>query len=105
MTKAEKLRLAKGLIHYRCAQVSEEGFGTDIGMCSFIVSESKEDKIRWNEVFFDITPGVTTGEPNGLRLLLDAEVFDSGPGQATSQGFKVQMFLAGNQLYDWYTHR
>ena len=29
--------------------------------------------------------GAKIGEPNGLRLLLDAEVYDHGPGHAISQ--------------------
>ena len=79
-------------------------------MCSFIVADSKEDKVPWSDAFFDITPGelggewwnreggiflyysgyiyylgAKIGEPNGLRLLLDAEVYDHGPGHAISQ--------------------
>ena len=39
----------------------------------------------WKDNLIFIYSGARIGEQNGLRMLLDAEVFDHGPGQAISQ--------------------
>ena len=36
-----------------------------------------------------VTPGSVPGKNHGLKLILDVEVFDSGPGRDDSEGFTI----------------
>ena len=43
----------------------------------------------WSQNWGAVAGGVAPGQENGLRLLLDAEISDSGPGRADTDGFRV----------------
>ena len=54
-------------------------------MCTWvcgIVHDEKEFSTDWGHWFQE---GSYPGVDNGIRMLLDAENFDSGPGEATSE--------------------
>ena len=60
-------------------------FGTDAGMCQWVtlaVHDEKEFSKDWGHWFKE---GSYPGLDNGIRMLLDAESFDSGPGEATAE--------------------
>lgn len=81
-------------------------FGTDFGFCSLVKPQLNFNDAHSNLPFSQklfgpkggqnlmsysrqIKPGVKVGKANGLRLLLDAEVFDYTFHKTPSEGFKL----------------
>ena len=63
-------------------------FGTDAGACEWISPIMFREK-PWGDDWGHIPLGSYPGEVNGLKVILDAEVFDNGPSRSDAQGFKV----------------
>jgi len=62
-------------------------FGTDLGRCHFIGAvQNEEESIKMT---LAAAPGSIPGKNHGLRLIMDAEVFDTGPGKDVSEGFTI----------------
>ena len=56
------------------------------GKCSWVSPIVEADK-KWSETGFSmVKKGAYPGETNGVKMILDAEVFDYGPGLSRSSG-------------------
>ena len=69
-------------------------FGTDKGQCHFLSGVVHDEAAVLSTM--EITTGAYPGKEQGFRMLLDAEIFDSGLGRATSQGFVISHFFWKN---------
>ena len=61
-----------------------------MGACNW-VSPIVFRKEPWSSDFGKIETGSFPGEANGVKLVLDAEVFDAGPGISDAVGFKISL--------------
>ena len=65
-------------------------FGTDFGQCDWI-SPIVYGEEPWSNDFGPLPLGSFPGNANGLKMILDAEVFDSGASQSGGVGFKISV--------------
>jgi hypothetical protein len=65
-------------------------FGTDMGNCHLLCGVVHDEESTMSTM--KITMGAYPGKAQGIRLLLDAEVFDSGLGRSSTQGFTLSTF-------------
>ena len=65
-------------------------FGTDIGQCDWISPLVFREK-PWSYDYGFVPVGSFPGEPNGLKMILDAETFDSGASRSRAIGFKISV--------------
>ena len=63
-------------------------FRTDMGSCDWVSGFVFREE-PWSLDFGEIQPGSYPGEANGLKLILDAEVFDNGQSRSEALGFKI----------------
>ena len=80
------------MIDWPGAQIHHIGgadFGTDFGTCEGIAPFVHLDK-PWD--YSEPITGSFPGDANGLTMMLDAEVFDTGISKATGTGFKIALF-------------
>ena len=69
-------------------------FGTDKGQCHFLCEVVHDEAAVLTTL--EITTGAYPGKEQGFRMLLDAEVFDTGVGRNSGQGFVISHFFWKN---------
>ena len=65
-------------------------FGTDFGQCEWI-SPIVYLEEPWSIEYGHVPVGSFPGVANGLKMVLDAEAFDSGPSKSKGIGFKISV--------------
>ena len=69
-------------------------FGTDKGQCHFLCGVVHDEAAVLTTL--EITTGAYPGKGQGFRMLLDAEVFDTGLSRSSGQGFVISHFFWKN---------
>ena len=69
-------------------------FGTDKGQCHFLCGVVHDEAAVLTTL--EITTGAYPGKEQGFRMLLDAEVFDTGVCRNSGQGFVISHFFWKN---------
>ena len=67
-------------------------FGTDFGSCDWVSPVVFRDQPLSQDlgvIHIQLQAGSFPGEANGLKMILDAEVFDNGPSNSEALGFKI----------------
>ena len=64
--------------------------GTDFGQCEWI-SPLVHMEEPWSTDYRHVPVGSFPGDANGLKMILDAEAFDSGPSDSKGIGFKISV--------------
>ena len=67
-------------------------FGTDIGQCDWISPLVFREK-PWSYDYGFVPVGSFPGEPNGLKMILDAEKFDSGASRSRALELSASKYL------------
>ena len=70
---------------------------TDFGICCMMQPHITLQKIGANEKIFKIDTSAKIGESNGIRILIDAEVFNHGIDKNHGIGFKIALYEIGDK--------